>query len=423
MTRIVISNQDVDIRAESGSLTLQNSLVEIESTGVINVAAVTNYETLVTADDDIPNKKYVDDNSGSGDAHYVGEGTPTTTPTATGTDALAMGDGADAGGEDSIAIGSTASAQQLEGIAIGNTAVVTAPAASEASGIAIGASATVDSDAGWGIAIGKTALSSDDDAIAIGHEAQATGSGSVAIGGDNIVASAPQVAGADAIGIGTASRGTGASSVAIGDTAVAVATNGVAIGHDTDAGDAAGDTSAIAIGNAAQSTAVATIAIGSTATASADNAVAIGDQAEAANIGEFSFSAGQNDHKASHFVCHGQTTDATQTNINPDGSVFNRMILPADTVWAFEIWVACREDATEDAKVWRLAGAIKRDSASATTIIGTVAKDVIAQESGASAWDVAVTADNTNEALQVAVTGEAAHTIDWSAKVMTVQVQ
>jgi len=33
----------------------------IESTGLLSVAGVVNYEALVTADDDIPNKKYVDD--------------------------------------------------------------------------------------------------------------------------------------------------------------------------------------------------------------------------------------------------------------------------------------------------------------------------------------------------------------------------
>jgi len=33
----------------------------IETDGTLNVSAVTNYENLVTADDDIPNKKYVDD--------------------------------------------------------------------------------------------------------------------------------------------------------------------------------------------------------------------------------------------------------------------------------------------------------------------------------------------------------------------------
>jgi hypothetical protein len=35
--------------------------LQLESNGTLNVSSVTNYENLVTADDDIPNKKYVDD--------------------------------------------------------------------------------------------------------------------------------------------------------------------------------------------------------------------------------------------------------------------------------------------------------------------------------------------------------------------------
>ena len=43
-------------------LTVQGvSRLFVESDGTLNVSGTTNYETLVTADDDIPNKKYVDD--------------------------------------------------------------------------------------------------------------------------------------------------------------------------------------------------------------------------------------------------------------------------------------------------------------------------------------------------------------------------
>lgn len=48
-----------------------STALEIESNGTLNVSNVTNYETLVTADDDIPNKKYVDD-AGSLGRGYIG---------------------------------------------------------------------------------------------------------------------------------------------------------------------------------------------------------------------------------------------------------------------------------------------------------------------------------------------------------------
>ncbi len=53
---------------QSGTLT---KTLEIEQDGTLNVAATTNYEDLVTHDDDIPNKKYVDDAAGGGPAFNV----------------------------------------------------------------------------------------------------------------------------------------------------------------------------------------------------------------------------------------------------------------------------------------------------------------------------------------------------------------
>ncbi len=56
----------------TGSVTLvdgANGDIQIvpDGTGVISVTGTTNYEDNVTDDDDIPNKKYVDDNAGTGD--------------------------------------------------------------------------------------------------------------------------------------------------------------------------------------------------------------------------------------------------------------------------------------------------------------------------------------------------------------------
>ena len=46
----------------TNSITLGGDLYSINSgTGVVNVSGTADYETNVTEDDDIPNKKYVDD--------------------------------------------------------------------------------------------------------------------------------------------------------------------------------------------------------------------------------------------------------------------------------------------------------------------------------------------------------------------------
>ncbi len=51
---------EIDHSTPSTDLTI--AALTIESNGTLNVSNVTNYEQLVTGDDDIPNKKYVDDN-------------------------------------------------------------------------------------------------------------------------------------------------------------------------------------------------------------------------------------------------------------------------------------------------------------------------------------------------------------------------
>ncbi len=48
------------VRGDGGAKGIQESTMDILDSGLMQ-SRITNYETLVTADDDIPNKKYVDD--------------------------------------------------------------------------------------------------------------------------------------------------------------------------------------------------------------------------------------------------------------------------------------------------------------------------------------------------------------------------
>jgi uncharacterized beta-barrel protein YwiB (DUF1934 family) len=74
---LVISNT-----GSGSSLAVNTNEFLIEGDGTLSVAGVTNYETLVTADDDIPNKKYVDDAITSG-THTQNTDTGTTNNTFT----------------------------------------------------------------------------------------------------------------------------------------------------------------------------------------------------------------------------------------------------------------------------------------------------------------------------------------------------
>ncbi len=114
------------------------------------------------------------------------------------------------------------------------------------------------------------------------------------------------------------------------------------------------------------------------------------------------------------------TTDATQTTLKVIG---NDLVIPPDTTWAFSALLVARSDETDGnlSAAWRLEGCLTRDESGNTALVGSVTKTVIA-DGAAGAWDVTAEADDTNNALAIKVTGEAATNIRWVAKVDISQV-
>ena len=72
---------------------------------------------------------------------------------------------------------------------------------------------------------------------------------------------------------------------------------------------------------------------------------------------------------------------------------------------------------------WHIDGSIVRDTnAAGTAMVGAL--NTFENDSGAggqAAWAFAVDADTTNGSLRLRVTGEAAHTINWSASIDTME--
>lgn len=121
-----------------------------------------------------------------------------------------------------------------------------------------------------------------------------------------------------------------------------------------------------------------------------------------------------------------QTTDATATTLVSDANAAgtaNQVTLPNNSAYYFKGSIIANVTGGGNTKAWTFEGAIKRGASAATTaLIGTVTTNVVAADSGASAWTIAVTADTTNGCLKVAVTGQAATTIRWVANVQTTEV-
>lgn len=144
---------------------------------------------------------------------------------------------------------------------------------------------------------------------------------------------------------------------------------------------------------------------------------------KANNYGQLAYASGRfaalGDAQTSTFVSRRSTTDATQSELFLDGSS-ERMTIATDTTWAFTMLiVARRTDADNESAAYEIKGCID-NNAGTTALVGSIATTVIAEDN--AAWDVTAEADNTNDALAVKVTGEAAKTIRWVATVWMSQV-
>ena len=121
----------------------------------------------------------------------------------------------------------------------------------------------------------------------------------------------------------------------------------------------------------------------------------------------------------------GSTTNATATTIGTAGNTpdtLRSITLPNNSAYGFTMTVIGAVGSGGNTSMWKFEGLIKRGANSASTaIVGNVVKNRIAYDSGASAWDVAVTA-NTSGSLVVTVTGQASTTIRWIANIETTEI-
>jgi hypothetical protein len=153
--------------------------------------------------------------------------------------------------------------------------------------------------------------------------------------------------------------------------------------------------------------------------------VPAGHQATASKRAQLAHASGRfaanGDAQTSQYVVRRQTTNATPAEMFLNGSS-ERITLANDTTYAFEILlVARRADANDESAAYRYVGCIDRNATAGTTaLVGSVTETVIAEDT--AAWAAAVTADSTNGALVITVTGEGSKTINWVAFVRTVEV-
>lgn len=203
---------------------------------------------------------------------------------------------------------------------------------------------------------------------------------------------------------------------------------------------AASGEGAIAIGNGSTASGNGSVAIGSNSIASGAGAVALGTQSTASGgvsvangltskaylYGMEAWAVGQfsqlGDAQREVVVCRKSTANDTPANLLVDGFAA-LYVLPNNSSLAFTGHVIAREAATGDSAGFKFDGVITRGAGVETTaLVAAITPDAIAASAGASAWDVAVTADIVNGSLNVTVTGETGKTIRWVGKIDGVKV-
>jgi hypothetical protein len=137
-------------------------------------------------------------------------------------------------------------------------------------------------------------------------------------------------------------------------------------------------------------------------------------------------SSSQGSQQAALLVLAVQTTDATATALRSNTSAAgttNQIILPNNSAYYFKGSVIANVTGAANGAAWSFEGAIMRGAnAASTVLIDTPSINRVAASAGATTWTIALTADTTNGGLAVTVTGVAATTIRWVAKVETTEV-
>lgn len=142
------------------------------------------------------------------------------------------------------------------------------------------------------------------------------------------------------------------------------------------------------------------------------------------------------DAQAGEFLLRRQTTDNAQTVLTTDGQApgaGNLATLPNNAVYAARLMVVARQiggsaGMAGDCGCWIRDVLVKRGaSAAATTVLVPGTSTLVAPTAGGdsaanSAWKMGVGADTTNGALVVTVQGETNKTINWVARILSVEV-
>jgi len=355
-----------------------------------------------------------------------------TAPSATGTNAVAIGSGATSTDTNTVAIGGGADATGSQAFSLGVNSI-----ASGLRSISFGSSSfTNNTDA---VAIGPSAQAQSVGGLALGHDATViTGAQAVAVG-DSYASGADSFAaaianntssygatGTNSVAVGYLAKASGNYSTAIGDTAQATGLNSICIGDAV----ASGRGTAVIDGEGSSThSGLRGVTIGYSSSGTADYSYVFGRDASDRGIkSRFAFSGSSfntdGESQQGMFPLRLATTDATPSALTTDGgtpSTTNQIILPNNSAYAFHGTIVARQQASAGTAcaAWKIEGLIRREGSAGTTVLVNSATTVLDNTPG---WGMALSADTTNGGLKIEVTGAAATNIRWVCTCHTSEV-
>ncbi len=148
-----------------------------------------------------------------------------------------------------------------------------------------------------------------------------------------------------------------------------------------------------------------------------------GTKARTKHHGELAYAAGSfadiGDAQMSLYVLRDTSTDATATPLFLDGTR-ERLTIAEDRALAFDILVVASGPTGGNIAGYQIRGLVQNFNGT-IWFVGSPTVTVLGEDN--TAWDVAVAANNTNDSLDVLVTGVNGVTIRWVASVRTVEVR
>lgn len=259
-----------------------------------------------------------------------------------------------------------------------------------------------------------TQVASGSYSVVIGTYNTASGNYSRAIGHASIAS------GSTCLAFGHSCTASGDDSVAIGSSSTASNANTTAIGNS----NTASSNGAIAIGGYQNTaSAVGALAIGWQTVASEQHSMSTGLRSSSSRYGQRSHAAGffaaAGDAQRVEFVARNKTTNSTATTLFLDGSSTRLTITSGKVLSAMCRICGIKSDGSAVANYVRRV--VIKNVGGTTSLVGSVETIGTDIEDNA-ATDVAITADDTNDALQINVTGITSETWRWVAVVEGLEI-